>query len=290
MHQAVELGKNFRVLEKKWLSDVAFSVWLEAPDIARAFRAGQFVIVRLDEDGERIPLTIAEVDERRTRIRLVVQIVGLTTRQMSSMRPSDHVLDVVGPLGRPVEIRKYPGPIVGVAGGVGAAPLLPQMKAYRDAGNKTLAIMGARNTSRLLLVDEMRRVAHDLHLTTDDGSFIRKGLVTDVLTELLERGLRPSLIIAIGPAVMMKATCELATKRSLPIMVSLNPIMVDGTGMCGGCRVTVASETFFACVDGPDFDGSQVNWDELISRLDTYKHQEKIALNHACRIGRRELR
>lgn len=290
MHQTVGLGKNFRVLEKTWLSDVAFSVWLEAPDIARAFRPGQFVIIRLDQSGERIPLTIAEVDERRTHIRLVVQVVGLTTRQMSFLRPSDYVLDVVGPLGRPVEIRKYPGPIVGVAGGVGAAPLLPQMKAYRDAGNRILAIVGARNTSRLLLVDEMRRVAHDLYLTTDDGSFIRKGLVTDVLSELLERGLRPSLIIAIGPAVMMKVTCELATKRSLPIMVSLNPVMVDGTGMCGGCRVTVANETFFACVDGPDFDGSQVNWDELISRLDTYKHQEKIALNHTCRIGRRELR
>ena len=285
MHQAVELGKNFRIIDKRWMSDTVFSMWIEAPDIAHAFRPGQFVIVRIDELGERIPLTIAAVDEGRSQIRLVVQVVGYTTRLMSQLKASDFLLDVVGPLGRPVEIKHYPDPVLGVAGGVGAAPMLPQLTAYREAGNRIICILGARTAKQLLLVDELQKVSHQLHLTTDDGSFVRKGLVTDVLLEILDQGVKPSLIIAIGPAIMMKYTCELAVRRGFPVMASLNPIMVDGTGMCGGCRVSVGDQTYFACVDGPDFDGSKINWDELMSRLDTYKRQERYVEEHSCKGG-----
>ncbi len=285
MHQAFELGKNFRIADKRWLSDRVFSMWVEAADIAAAFRPGQFVIVRAEELGERIPLTIAEVDAGRTRIRLVVQVVGHTTRRMSRLNAGDNLLDVAGPLGRPIEIRRYPGPVLGVGGGLGAAPLLPQLAAYREAGNEVIAIVGARSRDQMMLIDEFQRTAHALHLATDDGSCARKGLVTDVLLDLLDQGVKPALIVAIGPPIMMKATCELAVRRGFPVMASLNPVMVDGTGMCGGCRVTIGDKTYFACVDGPDFDGSRVNWDELMSRLNTYRPQEKIAQDHTCNIG-----
>ena len=285
MHQAIELGKNFRIADKRWLSDRVFSMWVEAEDIAAAFHPGQFVIVRVDEMGERIPLTIAEVDAERTKIRLVVQVVGHTTRQMSRLNAFDSLLDVVGPLGRPIEIHRYPGPVLGVGGGLGAAPLLPQLAAYRAAGNRIIAIVGARSRDQMMLVDEFEKTAHELYLTTDDGSHARKGLVTDVLIDLLDQGVKPSLIIAIGPPIMMKATCELAVRRGFPVMASLNPVMVDGTGMCGGCRVTIGDKTYFACVDGPDFDGSRVNWDELMSRLNTYRPQEKVVQEHSCNIG-----
>lgn len=284
MHQGVQLGKDFRISEKRWLSDNVFSVWLEAPDIARAWRPGQFVIVRIDETGERIPLTVAAVDESCRQIHLVVQVVGYTTRHMSLLRVSDLVLDVVGPLGHPVEIRKYPGPVMGIGGGVGAAPLLAQLKAYREAGNEIVSIIGARKGSRLVLVNEIQRVSHDLHITTEDGSCGTKGLVTDVLVDLLDSGLSPSLIIAIGPPLMMRAVCNIANLRRIRVVASLNPIMVDGTGMCGGCRVTVAGQTRFACVDGPDFDGSNINWEELISRLGAYSAEEELARNVDCSI------
>jgi NAD(P)H-flavin reductase len=260
-------------------------MWVEARDIAEAFQPGQFVIVRPDEAGERIPLTIADVNLERGWIRLVVQVVGYTTRLMSRMRNDESLLDMLGPLGKPIEVRSYPGPILAVAGGVGAAPILPQLRSYRQAGNQIVAILGARNRHQLLLADELQETADRLHITTDDGSFIRKGLVTDVMLELLDDGLAPSLVIAIGPPIMMKATCEVAIRRGFPVMASLNPIMVDGTGMCGGCRVTVGDQTCFACVDGPDFDGSRINWDELMSRLNTYRSQEKTMFDHSCRIG-----
>jgi ferredoxin--NADP+ reductase len=285
VHQAVDLGKNFRITDKTWLSDRVFSVWVEAPDIAAAFEPGQFVIVRVEERGERIPLTIAAVDEARSRIRLVVQAVGYTTRAMSRLKASDCLLDILGPLGRPIEIKQYPGPILGVAGGVGAAPLLPQLTSYRAAGNNIVVILGARSRDQLMLEDELRQVADELHVTTDDGSYARKGLVTDVMADLVAQGFKPAHVIAIGPAIMMKATCELAVRHGFPVMASLNPIMVDGTGMCGGCRVTVGNRTQFACVDGPDFDGSRVNWDELLSRLNTYRPLEAVAMDHACRAG-----
>ena len=285
MHDRVRLGKNFKIVGKQWHSDHTFSLWLEARHIAEAFRPGQFVMVRIDKMGERIPLTVAAVDDSRSRIRLVVQAVGFTTRHLSRLTESDHLLDVVGPLGKPIEVRKYPGPILGVAGGVGAAPLLPQLKAYRHAGNRIMTILGARNARQLLLVDELREVSDKLYLTTDDGSFERKGLVTEVMAEVIDSGVKPSLIVAIGPPIMMKLTCELAVSRGFPVTASLNPVMVDGTGMCGGCRVTVGDETYFACVDGPDFDGSKVNWGELMARLGTYNSQEKYLADHHCRVG-----
>jgi NAD(P)H-flavin reductase len=196
---------------------------------------------------------------------------------------------MLGPLGKPIEVRSYPGPVLAVAGGVGAAPILPQLRSYRHAGNRIVAILGARNRHQLLLADELRDTTDDLHVTTDDGSFARKGFVTEVMLELLEGGLDPSLVIAIGPPIMMKVCCEIALRHGLPVMASLNPIMVDGTGMCGGCRVTVGDQTLFACVDGPDFDGGRVNWDELLSRLNTYRPQEKAMFDHSCKIGRGRL-
>ncbi len=285
VHQGIELGKNFRIADKRWLSDRVFSMWVEARDIAAAFHPGQFVIVRVDEAGERIPLTIAEVDAARTKIRLVVQVVGYTTRLMSRLNVSDALLDIAGPLGRPVEVQRLPGPVLGVGGGLGAAPLLPQLAAHRAMGNRVLAIVGARSRDQMMLVEEFEKTVHELHLTTDDGSHARKGLVTDVLTDLLDAGVNPALIIAIGPPIMMKATCEVAVRRGIPVMASLNPVMVDGTGMCGGCRVTIGEKTYFACVDGPDFDGSRVNWDEMLARLNTYRQQEKIVMDHSCNIG-----
>ncbi len=285
MHKGTRFGKNFKIMEKQWLSDRIFSLWIEAPHIAQAFRPGQFVLVRMDRAGERIPLTVAAVDDSLSQSRLIVQAVGFTTRQLSRLGESDHLLDVVGPLGKPIEVKKHSGPVLGVAGGVGAAPLLPQLKAYRHAGNEVITILGARDAQQLLLVDELREVSDELYLTTDDGSFERKGLVTDVLAEVLDSGIAPSLIVAIGPPIMMKFTCELAVSRGFPVMASLNPVMVDGTGMCGGCRVTIGDKTYFACVDGPDFDGSQVNWGELMARLGTYNSQEKYLVDHHCRIG-----
>jgi ferredoxin--NADP+ reductase len=285
VHQAIEWGKQFRINSKKWLSERIFSMWIEAPDIAQAFQPGQFVIVRIDELGERVPLTIAGVDDGKTQIHLVVQAVGYTTQTMGQLNISDYLMDVVGPLGRPIEIHKYSAPILGVAGGVGAAPILPQLKAYREAGNEIVVVLGAKSADQLLLVDELKKVAHQLHIITDDGSSGRKGLVTHMVTELLDNGLKPAHMIAIGPPIMMKFTCELAVQRGIPVMASLNPIMVDGTGMCGGCRVTVGDKTYFACVDGPDFDGSQVNWNEMMSRLGTYTAQEKQVLEHNCQIG-----
>jgi ferredoxin/flavodoxin---NADP+ reductase len=285
VHQAIEFGKNFRITDKRWLSDRVFSMWVEAPDIAAAFNPGQFVIVRVDGMGERVPLTIAEVDAEKTKIRLVVQVVGHTTHRMSRLNAFDTLLDLAGPLGRPVEVHPCSGPVLGVGGGLGAAPLLPQLAAHRAAGNRVLAIVGARSRDQMMLVEEFEKVAHELHLTTDDGSHVRKGFVTDVLLDLLDNGVKPSLIIAIGPPIMMKATCEVAVRHGIPVMASLNPVMVDGTGMCGGCRVTIGDKTLFACVDGPDFDGSRVNWDELISRLNTYRPQEKAVQDHSCNIG-----
>jgi ferredoxin--NADP+ reductase len=285
VHQAIEWGKQFRINNKKWLSERIFSMWIEAPDIAKAFRPGQFVIVRINELGERVPLTIAGVDDSKTQIHLVVQAVGYTTQTMGELKISDYLMDVVGPLGRPVEIHKYSAPILGVAGGVGAAPILPQLQAYREAGNEIITVLGAKTADQLLLVDELQKVSHQLHITTDDGSSGRKGLVTEVVLDLLDKGLNPAHMIAIGPPIMMKFTCELAVRRGVPVMASLNPIMVDGTGMCGGCRVTVGDKTYFACVDGPDFDGSQVNWNEMMSRLGTYTAQEKQVLEHNCKIG-----
>jgi ferredoxin/flavodoxin---NADP+ reductase len=278
------LGKNFPVLEVENVGNELTSYWVEAPDIVRAYGPGQFVIIRLDEDGERIPLTIVDVDKERGALRLIVQAVGRTTAQMALLKAGDTILDVVGPLGEAIPIEKKDEAFVIVGGGVGIAPIYPKAKALREAGNRVISIIGARTADLLMLVDDMRAVSDEFHLVTDDGSVGRKALVTEPLDEVLTREGKVAEVIAVGPPIMMKFCSLTAQKHGAPVLVSLNPIMIDGTGMCGGCRVSLADEVKFACVDGPCFDGTKIDWEEMITRLGAYKDEEKEAMDHWCRI------
>ncbi len=248
---------------------------LEAPRIARRARPGQFVMVRVDEAGERVPLTIAERYPERGTIAIVFQAVGYSTRQMAAMEVGDALADVLGPLGRPTEIRRY-GRVVCVAGGLGIAFMYPEIVGFAEAGNEIISILGARSKDLLFYLDEIRALSAEVHLCTDDGSMGRHGLVTEVLRELLEKGERFDYCIATGPLPMMKAAVELTKQWNLPTLVSLDPIMVDGTGMCGACRVTVGGEVKFACVDGPDFDGHLVDFDELAKRKRAFAEEEEV--------------
>ncbi|MCK4402845.1 MAG: sulfide/dihydroorotate dehydrogenase-like FAD/NAD-binding protein, partial [Dehalococcoidia bacterium] len=237
---------------------------------------GQFVVVRSDEKGERIPLTIADWDKKEGNVTIVFMEVGTTTKKLALLNAGDNILDFVGPLGRPTEIEKF-GTVVCVAGGVGAAPMFPIARALKAQGNEIISILGARNKELLFWEERLHSVSDELIVTTDDGSYKRKGVVTEPLKELLDTK-KIDRVIAIGPAIMMKF-CSLTTKPfGIKTMVSLNPIMVDGTGMCGCCRVSVGGETKFACVDGPDFDGHEVDWDLLMNRLRAYLDEEKESL------------
>jgi len=247
---------------------------VEAPRAARKVRAGQFVIVRVDEEGERIPFTVAEKDPQRGTIAIVFQTVGYSTRQMAKMEVGESLADVLGPLGQPTEVRRH-GRVVCVAGGVGIAFIYPEIVAFAEAGNEIVSILGARTKDLLFYVEEIRALSSELHLATDDGSLGRHGVVTDVLRDLLGRGERYDYCIAIGPIPMMRAAVELTKQHDLPTLVSLDPIMVDGTGMCGACRVTVGGEVKFACVDGPDFDGHLVDFDELAKRKRAFVEEEE---------------
>jgi ferredoxin--NADP+ reductase len=270
-----------RILEKKQLSETVFSMQLEAPLIARERQAGQFIILQLCEDfGERIPLTIADADPEAGTITIIFQAVGKTTKEMAKMNVGDEIAALVGPLGTPTHIENF-GTVVCVGGGIGVAPLHPIAQALKAAGNNVIIIMGARNKELLILEDEMRAIADELIICTDDGSAGRKALVTEPLKECCERDPKPALAVAIGPPIMMKFCAEATRPYEVPTQVSLNTIMVDGTGMCGGCRVTVGNETKFVCVDGPEFDGHLVDFENLINRLGSYKKQEE----HNCRIG-----
>ncbi len=278
-----------RILEKRQLSASVFRMEVEAPLIARARAAGQFVIVMADVDaGERIPLTIADADPGKGSITLVFQAVGASTMKLAKLEAGDAIASVTGPLGRPTSIRgangEPAGHVVCVGGGIGVAPLHPIVQALKRAGNRVTLVMGARTQDLFVMTDEMRALADELVLVTDDGSSGRKGLVTDPLKELCAAG-GVDEVIAIGPPIMMKF-CALATKPfGVKTTVSLNTIMIDGTGMCGGCRVTVGGQTKFVCVDGPEFDGHAVDWDQMMQRLSTFKVQEALARDHACRIG-----
>ncbi len=260
---------------------------VEAPEIARRRKPGQFVIVRICEGGERIPLTIADADPQAGTITLIVQTVGKSTLQMSRMGPGDLLADVAGPLGRPTHIGNF-GTVVCVAGGIGAAPLFPIVQALHLAGSRIVTLLCARNADLLIMEEDLKAVSDELIVMTDDGSRGIRGLSTDGIRMLVDRGLAIDHVFAIGPPVMMKFVCKLTGELGIPTTVSLNPIMIDGTGMCGGCRVTVGDATKFACVDGPEFDGLQVDFDELIRRLGAYKDREKEALEHFrsdCRLG-----
>jgi len=246
---------------------------LAAPRVARKQRPGQFVIVRVQENGERIPLTIKGADPASGTITIVVQAVGKTTRLLNCLEAGDAVLDLVGPLGQPSEIRRY-GMVAIVAGSVGTAMALPTAKALKDADNHVIFIEGARSREMVIFEDEVRQASHESHFLTDDGSYGEMGLVTTKLSNLLAAGRKLDFVLAVGPVPMMRAVAELTAPRGIKTMVSLNSIMVDGTGMCGGCRILIGNESKFACVDGPEFDASEVNFDVLMQRNAMYRGQE----------------
>jgi ferredoxin--NADP+ reductase len=249
---------------------------MAAPAVARKARAGQFVVVRIDEKGERIPLTIADYDEKEGTVTIVFMEVGATTARLALLKEGDAIADFVGPLGVPAEIEKF-GTVACVAGGVGAAVVAPIARALKKAGNKIITILGTRSKELLFWDDVLKASSDEMIVTTDDGSYGRKGVVTEPLKELLESGQKIDRVVAIGPVVMMKFCALTTLPFGVKTIVSLNPIMVDGTGMCGCCRVAVDGETKFACVDGPDFDGHKVDWDLMAARQRIYLGEEKCA-------------
>ncbi len=277
----------YRILEKEVLSDVTKLMVVEAPHVARKARAGQFVIVRIDEHGERIPLTIADYDREAGTITLIFQEVGKSTKHLGTLNVGDALATLAGPLGHPTEIANY-GTVVCVGGGVGIAPIFPIARSLKEAGNRVVSIIGARTRDLLFWEDRMRAVSDELVVCTDDGSYGRKALVTEPLKELLEaRGKEIARVWAIGPAIMMKFVSLTTKPFGIPTIVSLNTIMIDGTGMCGGCRVLLEEGAQFVCVDGPEFDGHKVDWDNLLARLSFYREEERLAMErweHECRL------
>ena len=270
----------YKILEAKELTANIFFMVVEAERVAKSCEPGQFVIVRTDADAERIPLTICDYDREKGTVTIVFQIVGAGTQYMSSLKAGDAFHDFVGPLGCPSEFVKEDieelkkKSILFVAGGVGTAPVYPQVKWLHEHGIAADVIVGAKTKDILILEDEMKAVAGNLYVTTDDGSYGRSGMVTQTITDLINEGKHYDVCVAIGPMIMMKFVCKLTKELNLPTVVSLNPIMVDGTGMCGACRVTIGDEVKFACVDGPEFDGHLVNFDEAMQRQQIYKTAE----------------
>ena len=264
----------YKILSAEELSAGVKSFIVEAPMVARKCQAGQFIILRIDEVGERIPLTIADYDREKGTIQLIFQEVGDTTRQLGTLKAGEALLDVAGPLGKATEIENY-GTGGCIGGGIGVAPVYPIARAYKKAGNRVVSIIGARNADLLIMEKEMRSVSDVLHITTDDGSAGRKGLVVDPLKDMIAAGEKIDRVMAIGPMVMMRGVAEVTRPYGIHTLVSLNPIMVDGTGMCGGCRCSVGGETKFACVDGPEFDGHAVDFNGLMSRARMYQTQER---------------
>ncbi len=267
----------FPITEARTLGPGVRLLKLFAPRIARKQQAGQFAIVRIHEHGERIPLTIADSDPQAGTITLIVQAVGKTTYLLNSLAAGDCLLDVVGPLGKPSEVRRY-GTVVVIGGGVGTAIAMPTARAMKQAGNRVIGIIGARSQELLILEEQMREVSDQVLITTDDGTYGQKGLVTDALRGLMNSGEAVDLVLAIGPVPMMKAVAEATRPLGIRTLVSLNSIMVDGTGMCGGCRVAVKGKSEFACVDGPEFDAHQVDFDILMQRNRAYREMEASAL------------
>ncbi len=275
----------YRILKAEMLADKIYLMDVEAPRVANRCQPGEFVIVKMDEAGERIPLTICDYDREKGTVTIVFQTVGASTLKMASLKEGDYFQDFVGPLGQPSEFveedleevrkRKY----LFVAGGVGAAPVYPQVKWLHERGIDVDVIVGAKNQDLLILEDRMKEVAGNLYITTDDGSYVRKGMVTDVIRDLVEvQGKKYDICVAIGPMIMMKFVCKLTKELNLPTIVSMNPIMVDGTGMCGACRLSVGGQVKFACVDGPEFDGHLVDFDQAMKRQQMYKTEEGRAM------------
>lgn len=264
----------YTVVRKERLADVVTLLEVEASAIAAKARAGQFVIVRMREDTERVPLTLSDWNKEAGTITIIFQHIGRSTCEMGTIEPGDSLRDVVGPLGRATEVEKF-GTVVCVGGGIGVAELRPIAKAMKQAGNTVISIIGARDKSLIVLEDEMRAASDELYITTDNGSYGRKGFVSEVLADLLKDGRKIDIVYAIGPVPMMRVVAEQTRPHGIKTIVSLDAIMIDGTGMCGACRVTVGGQTKFTCCDGPDFDAHQVNWDELVARKKMYLPQEK---------------
>lgn len=269
---------SYPIVSKEALSKDVFRIRVEAPEIAKKHKPGQFVILRVTETGERIPLTIADSDPQKGLITMIFQVVGKTTMLLADRKVGDSLADLCGPLGKPTHIENF-GTVACVGGGIGIAPLYPIAKGLKKAGNKLITVLGARTKELLILEKEMAEIADRQVVSTDDGSYGVHGLVTDTLKKEIESNDPPKVVYAIGPLPMMKFVSKLTKEYNIPTWVSLNSIMVDGTGMCGGCRVTVGGEQKFTCVDGPEFDGHLVDFDELGKRLAFYREQEAIARN-----------
>jgi len=267
-----------KIIKKEVLTPQIKLMVIDAPRVARHAKAGQFVIVRINEEGERIPLTIADFDSEKGTVTIIFQEVGKSTIQLGELNEGDHITDFVGPLGKEIEEKNF-GHVVCVGGGVGIAPIYPKAKALKKLGNRITSIIGARSSDLLFWEDRMQSVSDALYVTTDDGSYGEKGFVTSVLDRVIQKE-KIDLVIAVGPLMMMKMVSLLTKKYELPTLVSLNPIMVDGTGMCGCCRVTVGKECKFTCVDGPVFDGHSVDYDELLARQRNYLEEEKRAVEN----------
>ncbi len=264
---------GYKILNKVELCPNQYELQIEAPYVTRNAKAGQFIIFRVEEQGERVPITIADVDRENGILTVVFMAVGYTTKKLAMLEVGDKIVDVVGPLGKPTEIEKY-GTVVCVAGGYGAAPCYLISKAFHDAGNKVHMITGARNKDLLFWQEKMKTACTELHVATDDGSLGHKGFVTEVLAEIMEKE-KVDYVIAVGPMPMMRAVANLTKDKGIKTEASMNPIMIDGTGMCGACRVTVGGEVKFACIDGPDFDAHKIDFDEVINRTKIYKDEER---------------
>lgn len=267
----------FKIVEAKALAPAVKQFRILAPEIVRKRRPGQFVALRMNEEGERIPLTIADADPKTGILTIIFQEVGKSTLQLGRLKSGDALTDLIGPLGLPTHIEKF-GTVVCIGGGIGIAPVYPIAKGMREAGNHVFSIIGARTKDLLILEEEMTRVSHHLKISTDDGSYGLHGFVSDILQDLIDGGTAIDLAVAIGPVPMMRVVCNVTRNKNIKTVVSLNPIMVDATGMCGACRVTVGGKTRFVCVDGPEFDGHQVDFAELVKRQRAYLNQEKQAL------------
>ena len=275
----------YRILKKQELSPGILAYDIEAPRVAKKALPGQFIVLRVNEEGERIPLTIADFDREKGIVTILFQVVGASTELLASIKEGDSILDFVGPLGQPSELSDHMGTVVFVGGGIGVAPVYPIARAAHELGNKVISILGAKTKDILIFEDRMRAISDEVLITTDDGSYGIKGFVTNAIEELIKRGEKIYQVTAIGPGIMMKSVAEATRPYGIKTIVSLNPIMVDGTGMCGGCRVQVGEETKFACVDGPEFDGHLVDFQGLMARGRMYRTQEAKEKDHICNIG-----
>lgn len=262
----------FKIERSAQLSENEFDFWIHAPKVAEKAQAGQFIILRINEQGERIPLTIVDTDKEQGLVRIIFQVIGKSTAELGELKAGDFILDFTGPLGVPTEIENY-GTVLIVGGGVGIAAIYPILKALKLAGNRVVTVLGAKTADLVILREDCERYSDRLIVTTDDGSLGMKGLVTEAMEQVFAEE-EIGCAWAIGPSIMMKFCTMTAEKSNIPIYVSLNPIMIDGTGMCGGCRVTVEGSIKFACVDGPEFKGTEVNWDEFINRMKQYRPEE----------------